>query len=121
MYLLTDWGTEFNGRLEHHEYELYLEIEDIDHSKTKVRHPQSNGICVLSLDGPGRILRGHIPKENLSGAESLQADLDQWIAYYNEQRPHSGRYCFGKMPMQTFADSLNLAKQKMLNEIGSAA
>ncbi|WP_394332469.1 integrase core domain-containing protein [Niabella drilacis] len=44
--------------------------------------------------------------------ESLQSDLDQWIAYYNEQRPHSGRYCFGKTLMQAFADSLNLAKQK---------
>src|SRR5919205_1624414 len=43
--ILTDRGTEFNGRPENHEYELYLQLEGIDHSKTKVRHPQSNGIC----------------------------------------------------------------------------
>jgi transposase InsO family protein len=43
--MLTDRGTEFNGRPENHEYELYLQLENIDHSKTKVRHPQSNGIC----------------------------------------------------------------------------
>src|ERR1700738_4843008 len=43
--ILTDRGTEFKGRPEHHEYELYLQIEGIDHSKTQVRHPQSNGIC----------------------------------------------------------------------------
>lgn len=43
--VLTDRGTEFSGRQENHEYELYLQIEGVDHSKTKVRHPQSNGIC----------------------------------------------------------------------------
>lgn len=42
--ILTDRGTEYCGSLEHHEFELYLAIEDIDHSKTKARHPQTNGI-----------------------------------------------------------------------------
>ena len=48
--------------------------------------------------------------------DELQADLDKWVQEYNEQRPHSGRYCFGKTPMQTFLDSLPLAKEKMLNQ-----
>jgi len=48
--------------------------------------------------------------------DELQADLDKWVAEYNEQRPHSGKYCFGKTPMQTFLDSLTLAKEKMLNQ-----
>jgi len=43
--ILTDRGTEYCGALEHHEFELYLAIEDIDHTKTKARHPQTNGIC----------------------------------------------------------------------------
>jgi len=43
--ILTDRGTEYKGKPEHHEYELYLQIEGIEHSKTQVRHPQSNGIC----------------------------------------------------------------------------
>jgi transposase InsO family protein len=43
--ILTDRGTEFCGGQEHHEYQLYLAVEDIDHSKTKARSPQSNGIC----------------------------------------------------------------------------
>ncbi|MDW8419730.1 MAG: IS481 family transposase, partial [Chitinophagales bacterium] len=46
--------------------------------------------------------------------EDLQNDLDEWIAAYNEERTHSGKYCFGKTPMQTFKDSLYLAKEKML-------
>ena len=43
--ILTDRGTEYCGRVEHHAYQLYLAVEDIDHSKTKARHPQTNGIC----------------------------------------------------------------------------
>ena len=42
--ILTDRGTEYKGA-PGHEYELYLDLEGIDHSKTQVRHPQSNGIC----------------------------------------------------------------------------
>ena len=43
--VLTDRGTEYCGQREHHEYELYLAVENIDHSRTKARHPQTNGIC----------------------------------------------------------------------------
>ena len=46
--------------------------------------------------------------------EELQADLDAWIKEYNEERPHQGRWCFGKIPMQTFKDSRNLAKEKLI-------
>src|SRR5262249_10483844 len=37
--VLTDRGTEFCGKPEHHEYELYLAIENIDHTRTKARSP----------------------------------------------------------------------------------
>ncbi len=43
--VLTDRGTEFCGNPERHEYELYLTVEDIDHTRTKVKSPQTNGIC----------------------------------------------------------------------------
>jgi len=45
MRMLTDRGTEYCGKREHHEYQLYLTLEDIDHTKTKARSPQTNGIC----------------------------------------------------------------------------
>jgi hypothetical protein len=38
------------------------------------------------------------------------------MEYYNNERPHSGRYCFGKTPMATFLESLPLAKEKILHE-----
>jgi transposase InsO family protein len=43
--MLTDRGTEYCGKVEHHDYELYLVVNEIEHTKTKVRHPQTNGIC----------------------------------------------------------------------------
>jgi hypothetical protein len=49
--------------------------------------------------------------------DELQADLDTWLKECNEVRPHSGKYCFGKTPMQTFPDSLPLVREEMLNQI----
>lgn len=120
--MLTDRGTEYNGHPENHEYELYLQLENIDHSKTKVRHPQSNGICErLHRTMQDEFYAITFRKKLYQDLEALQSDLDDWVRYYNEQRPHSGRYCFGKTPMETFLESLNLAKQKMLSEVITAA
>ena len=46
--------------------------------------------------------------------EELQKDADEWVRKYNEERPHSGKYCYGKIPMQTFLDTLPLAREKMV-------
>ena len=115
--ILTDRGTEFKGKPEHHEYELYLSLEGIDHSKTQVRHPQTNGICErLHRTMQEEFYAIAFRKKLYDNLELLQKDLDTWMEYYNNERPHSGRYCFGKTPMQTFSESLPLAKDKMLNQ-----
>lgn len=120
--MLTDRGTEFNGRPENHEYELYLQLENIDHSKTKVRHPQSNGICErLHRTMQDEFYAITFRKKLYQNLESLQLDLDVWMLHYNQERPHSGRYCFGKTPMETFKESLNLAKDKLLDQSSPAA
>lgn len=119
--MLTDRGSEFNGRPENHEYELYLQLEGIDHSRTKVRHPQSNGICErLHRTMQDEFYAVTFRKKLYSDLESLQTDLDQWMQHYNEERPHSGRYCYGKTPMETFLESLNLAKEKLLDQTPTA-
>jgi hypothetical protein len=115
--ILTDRGTEFKGKPEHHEYELYLSLEGIDHTKTQVRHPQTNGICErLHRTMQEEFYAIAFRKKLYDNLELLQKDLDNWVEYYNNERPHSGRYCFGKTPMQTFSESLPLAKDKMLNQ-----
>jgi hypothetical protein len=56
-------------------------------------------------------------KKMYESIDALQADLDSWIQYYNTERPHSGRYCYGKTPMQTFTDSIPLDKEKMIDQL----
>ena len=115
--VLTDRGTEFCGNREYHEYELYLNVENIDHSRTRVRSPQSNGICErfhkTVLD---EFYRVAFRTKVYGSLEELQNDLDLWLTEYNQQRVHSGKYCYGKTPLQTFKDTLPLAKEKMLGE-----
>ena len=120
--VLTDRGTEYNGKRENHEYELYLTLESIEHSRTQVRHPQSNGICErLHRTMQEEFYAIAFRKKLYDNLELLQQDLDEWLSFYNNERPHSGRYCFGKTPMQTFLESLPLAKEKLLHEKHEAA
>ena len=113
--VLTDRGSEYCGNREHHEYELYLDLENIDHTKTKAKSPQTNGICVrFHKTILSEFYQIAFRKKIYESIEMLQNDLDEWLREYNESRPHSGKYCDGKTPMQTFLDSLPLAKEKML-------
>lgn len=116
--MLTDRGTEYCGAREHHEYQLYLALEDIDHSKIKARHPQSNGICErFHRTIQDEFYQTAFRKKVYTTLDELQFDLDVWINEYNTQRTHSGKYCYGKTPMQTFLDSMHLAKNKMLDTL----
>jgi len=116
--ILTDRGTEYCGAREHHEYQLYLAVEDIDHSKTKARHPQSNGICErFHRTIQEEFYQTAFRKKVYTSIEELQQDVDTWIEWYNTERTHSGKYCYGKTPMQTFIDSIPLAKSKMLDTL----
>ena len=113
--VLTDRGTEYCGNPEHHEYELYLAVEDIDHSRTKTKSPQTNGIAErfhkTVLDEFYRIA---FRKRLYASIRDLQDDLDLWVKSYNEERPHQGRWCFGKTPAQTFLDAMPIAREKMI-------
>lgn len=116
--VLTDRGTEYCGNLEYHEYQLYLAVEDIDHSRTQARRPQSNGICerfqkTIQEEFYSTVFR----KKVYASIEELQTDLDEWLKEYNTQRTHSGRYCYGKTPMETFLDAKHLATEKQLDLI----
>ena len=113
--MLTDRGTEFCGNPERHEYELYLAVEDIDHTRTRTKSPQTNGICErFHKTVLNEFYRVAFRKKIYRSIAELQADLDSWVDEYNRARPHQGRWCFGKTPMQTFLDSLPLAKEKLM-------
>ena len=113
--VLTDRGTEYCGNREHHEFQLYLSIEDIDHTKTKAKSPQTNGICErFHRTMQEEFFWIAFRKKIYLSIEELQKDLDEWLTHYNTERPHSGKYCFGKTPLQTFEDSVHLAKEKLI-------
>jgi len=116
--ILTDRGTEYRGNRERHEYQLYLAIEDIDHSRTKARSPQTNGICErFHRTMQDEFYAIAFRKKIYHSLDEIQEDADKWIEEYNTERTHSGKYCFGKTPWQTFLDSKYLADEKMLDRL----
>ncbi len=113
--ILTDRGTAFCGNPERHEYELYLGLEDIEHTRTRGKRPQTNGICErLNQTLLDEFYRVAFRRKIYASLAELQADLDAFLRYYNAERPHQGRWCYGKTPMQTFLDSVPLAQEKVL-------
>ena len=120
--ILTDRGTEYCGRPENHAYQLYLAVEDIDHSKTRANSPQTNGICerfhrTMQDECYSLLFR----KKLYRSVEELQVDVDEWLRKYNLERPHSGRYCYGKTPWQTFLDSKHIAMAKYMTGGGDTS
>ena len=114
--ILTDRGTEYCGKVESHSYQLYLATEDIDHSRTKANSPQTNGICERFHKTMKHEFYDIAFRKKIYGSlETLQIDVDHWISKYNEQRPHSGKYCYGKTPMQTFREAEHLALEKTIS------
>ena len=92
-----------------------MAVEDIVHTRTKVKSPQTNGICErFHKTVLNEFYRVAFRKKIYKTLDDLQADLDAWLNLYNEERPHQGRWCYGKTPMQTFIDSIALAKEKMI-------
>lgn len=113
--ILTDRGTEYCGKAERHDYQLYMAINDIDHTKTKVRSPQTNGICELFHK---TILQEFYQvtfrKKLYSNLSELQKNLDEWLKYYNNERTHQGKMCCGRTPMETLEDGKRLWKEKFI-------
>jgi transposase InsO family protein len=111
--VLTDRGTEFCGKVDQHDYQLYIGVNDIEHTKTKVAHPQTNGICerfhktILQ-----EFYQITFRKKIYKTTEDLQTDLDQWLIEYNERRTHQGKMCNGRTPMETFIDGIKIWRQK---------
>jgi len=114
--ILTDRGSEYCGNRESHEYVLYLDLENIEHTRTKVKSPQTNGICErFHQTIQNEFYASAFRRKLYQSVEQLQVDVDEWVTSYNEERTHTGKYCYGKTPMQTLLDSAPLAQAKQLN------
>jgi len=117
--ILTDRGSEYCGNRETHEYALYLDLENIEHTRTKTKSPQTNGICErFHQTMQNEFYASAFRRKLYRSLEELQADADAWVESYNAERAHSGKYCYGKTPLQTFIESATLATDKQLDRIG---
>ena len=99
--VLTDNGREFCGT-ERHPYELYLDLNGIEHRRTKVRTPRTNGF-VERFNGTvlDEFFRVAMRDNFYDSVEALQADLDAWLVHYNTKRPHLGYRNMGRRPIET--------------------
>ena len=114
--ILTDRGTEYCGKAESHDYQLYMAINDIEHTRTKARHPQTNGICerfhkTILQEFYQPTLRRRI----YESIDQLQEDLDIWLDSYNNKCTHQGKRCDGKTPMETLLDGKRIWKEKFID------
>jgi transposase InsO family protein len=113
--ILTDRGTEYCGKPEQHDYQLYLAINDIEHTKTKAKSPQTNGICerfhktILQ-----EFYQVAFRKAVFETIEQLQKELDIWLESYNIERTHQGKMCCGRTPMETLIDGKTVWLEKKL-------
>ncbi len=105
--VLSDNGREFCGRSDRHPYELFLQLEEIEHRTTKVRRPQSNGFVErlhrTLLDEHFRVMGR---KKFYESIEAMQTDLDAYLVRYNTERPHQGRGMKGRTPADVFVRCL---------------
>jgi transposase InsO family protein len=105
--VLSDNGREFCGRPDHHPYELFLQLEDIQHRTTRVKRPQSNGIVErfhrTLLDEHFRVEGRRTWFETI---DEMQKVLDEYLVAYNTKRPHQGRGMNGRTPITVFKAGL---------------
>lgn len=114
--ILTDRGSEYCGNRESHEFALYLDLEDIEHTRTKAKSPQTNGICErFHQTIQNEFYASAFRRKLYRSIEEIQGDVDEWMQTYNAERTHSGKYCYGKTPLETFIESAPLAKTKRLD------
>ena len=115
--ILTDNGREYCGLKDSHAYELFLHLNDIEHTRTRVRRPQTNG----SVERLNQIIKDEFyevafRKKLYRALDEIQADLDEFMKEYNEERTNQGKYCQGRTPMQTFLDGLELYQRFVYEE-----
>jgi transposase InsO family protein len=114
--ILTDNDTEYKGRSTINLYEIFLELNDIDHRTTKVATPRTNGFVErFNRTVLDEFFRTAFRKRFYESVEALQTDLDAWRHHYNYERPHRGYRNKGRRPIETF-ESGKIRRKEMLKE-----
>jgi transposase InsO family protein len=116
--VLTDRGSGYCGNRETHEYALYLDLENIEHTRTRSRGPQTNGICErFHQTIQNELYASAFRRKLYHSLEKLQRDVDVWMESGSAERSRTGKYCYDKTRLQTFIDSAKLAYDRDLARI----
>ncbi len=111
--ILTDNGREYCGT-DAHPYEVYLALNDVEHRRTKVKHPWTNGFVErfhrTALD---EFFRTAFRTRFYESVDALQADFDAWLVHYNTERPHLGYRNHGRRPLDTITEYLALREKSV--------
>jgi len=115
-HLVTDNGREYCGKPLQHPYELYLSINQIEHRRTQIGSPQTNGFC----ERFHRTLKEEFfavafRKIQYESVDQLQGDLDRYLDFYNRERAHQGYRTKGRTPYKTFLDGIAAMQEQEVN------
>ena len=117
--ILTDNGSEYCGK-DTHPYELYLALNDIEHRRTKVKSPRTNGFVErFNRTALNEFFRKAFRAKFYESVESLQKDFDEWLRHYNNERPHQGYRNMGKRPIDTIKEFVCLERKEEYAEVVS--
>jgi len=101
-HILTDNGREYCGKPMVHPYQIFLDLYDIEHRRTKVATPRTNGFVErFNKTVLDEFIRETFRDKLYVSVEELQVDLDKWLDYYNNERPHRGYRNMGRRPIET--------------------
>ena len=115
--VLTDRGTEYGWRNLEHPFQLFLHLNEIEHSRTKARHPQTNGAAErLNQIIQDEFYKVAFRKKLYRSLEEIQVDLDAYMDKYNTQRTNQGKRCRGRTPRQTFDDGYPLYEKYVIEK-----
>jgi transposase InsO family protein len=111
-HILTDNGREYCGRAMIHPYQIFLELHDIVHRRTKVATPRTNGFVErFNRTVLDEFFSEAFRKKLYASVHELQKDLDAWLHYYNNERPHRGYRNMGRRPIETIELGKKLRKE----------
>ena len=111
--LLTDNGREYCGRPLRHAFQLYLTISQIQHRRTDIGSPESNGFCErFHRTVKEEFYSVAFRKTFYESLDQLQQDLDRYVAFYNRERAHQGYRTQGRTPYQAFLDGIEAMRRE---------
>ena len=111
---LTSRGKEYFGRAETHDFQAYMAVNDIEHTKTNARSPQTNGTRERFHKTVHKsFTKWHSENKVYWDVEALQQDMDTWMSHYNHERTYQGKMCCGRTPWQRWVIESHIWREKV--------